>query len=321
MKRRWIAVAVALVVGVIAMAGCGRDSGKSTPMTPEDALRAKADKLLRKKRLRKYQEAIRAMYLPAIGMTAERATSSLDVGASKVGGDPDVPVGFEWPKNGEREIDFLLQIDLSTCKDFEAGALLPSEGTLAFFYDVEDQPWGMDPTDKNRFACRYFPPGEGMQRRERSDEIEPLDEYTIHVMPMISLPHVTSTAFDELAERFDWSESQIERYDDVVLDVLLDHPARHSLLGYPYPEQNADMELEVQLAFHGIEPFDIQEGDEMKRANKLAEDADDWILLLELGTIDDRMMWGDVGSLYWWIRKQDLAERRFKNVWVILQCG
>jgi uncharacterized protein YwqG len=32
------------------------------------------------------------------------------------------------------------------------------------------------------------------------------------------------------------------------------------------------------------------------------------------------MMWGDAGRLYFWIRKQDLAEQSFDAVWAILQC-
>lgn len=33
------------------------------------------------------------------------------------------------------------------------------------------------------------------------------------------------------------------------------------------------------------------------------------------------MMWGDVGRLYYWIRREDLAQRRFDKVWLVLQCG
>jgi len=33
------------------------------------------------------------------------------------------------------------------------------------------------------------------------------------------------------------------------------------------------------------------------------------------------MMWGDMGMLYFWIRAEDLAARRFERVWMILQCS
>lgn len=32
------------------------------------------------------------------------------------------------------------------------------------------------------------------------------------------------------------------------------------------------------------------------------------------------LSWRDAGRLYWWIRRQDLAARRFDRVWVGLQC-
>jgi uncharacterized protein YwqG len=32
------------------------------------------------------------------------------------------------------------------------------------------------------------------------------------------------------------------------------------------------------------------------------------------------MMWGDGGRLYFWIPRESLAQRRFEDVWMILQC-
>jgi len=31
-------------------------------------------------------------------------------------------------------------------------------------------------------------------------------------------------------------------------------------------------------------------------------------------------MWGDVGSIYFWIKQQDLAARKFDDVWLVFQC-
>jgi hypothetical protein len=48
---------------------------------------------------------------------------------------------------------------------------------------------------------------------------------------------------------------------------------------------------------------------------------DEWVLLLHLDTDDaTEMMWGDAGTLYFWIHQDDLAARRFDKVWMILQC-
>ena len=43
-----------------------------------------------------------------------------------------------------------------------------------------------------------------------------------------------------------------------------------------------------------------------------------------MGTVesgDYELMFGDCGYIYFWIRKEDLAARRFDKCWLILQCG
>jgi uncharacterized protein YwqG len=80
------------------------------------------------------------------------------------------------------------------------------------------------------------------------------------------------------------------------------------------------MELECQLVTNGLytgNPSGYQD----PRRKTLEAGAIDWTLLLQIDS-DDRvgMMWGDVGMLYFWIRRQDLASRKFDKVWTILQC-
>ena len=47
-------------------------------------------------------------------------------------------------------------------------------------------------------------------------------------------------------------------------------------------------------------------------------------MLLQLSTLEKEeweLMWGDCGMLYFYIRRQDLAQKRFENAWFSLQCG
>ena len=69
------------------------------------------------------------------------------IGESKVGGQPDLPEGFEWPKSEYANLDFLLKIDLATVAPLDPLRELPSSGLLSFFYDLHEQPWGFDPTE------------------------------------------------------------------------------------------------------------------------------------------------------------------------------
>jgi len=81
------------------------------------------------------------------------------------------------------------------------------------------------------------------------------------------------------------------------------------------------MQLEAQLVSNGLYCGDAS-GYNNPRAKALAAGATDWVLLLQLDSDDAaKIMWGDAGMLYFWIRRDDLAARRFDRTWFTLQCG
>jgi hypothetical protein len=107
----------------------------------------------------------------------------------------------------------------------------------------------------------------------------------------------------------------------------------HRLLGYPDLVQNP-MELECELESHGVphlaaypesvsDPRADVTPEQAARAAALRPGARDWCLLLQVDSLPDdhAMMWGDVGRIYYWIRRQDLARCDFTNVWFVLQCS
>ena len=95
----------------------------------------------------------------------------------------------------------------------------------------------------------------------------------------------------------------------------------HQLGGYANPQQSAEMYNECQLVSNGLYCGDAS-GYNDSRAIELLKNADEWTLLLQIDSDDDTgMMWGDVGMLYFWIKKEDVKSCNFKNTWMILQCG
>ncbi|HUT87622.1 MAG TPA: YwqG family protein [Candidatus Heimdallarchaeota archaeon] len=90
--------------------------------------------------------------------------------------------------------------------------------------------------------------------------------------------------------------------------------------GHPDPIQG-DMQLDCQLTSHGLYTGDATGYEDPRRA-ELEKGATDWQLLLQIDSDEDNagMMWGDMGRLYFWIRKDDLKKRAFENVWMVLQC-
>jgi len=68
-------------------------------------------------------------------------------------------------------------------------------------------------------------------------------------------------------------------------------------------------------------PDEIQGDVQIECAQVAGGDPEDWRLLLQVNSVEDAgMMWGDAGMLYFMIRADDLAARRFDRVWLTLQC-
>ncbi|WP_309714583.1 DUF1963 domain-containing protein [Armatimonas sp.] len=84
---------------------------------------------------------------------------SLQVGASKRGGTPDLPTGFVWPERDGQQCGFLCQINLAEVLPYDTGKLLPEAGLLSFFLR-EDFIGGEVDSD----PVFYFPPEVPLER-------------------------------------------------------------------------------------------------------------------------------------------------------------
>lgn len=81
------------------------------------------------------------------------------------------------------------------------------------------------------------------------------------------------------------------------------------------------MELEAQLVTNGIYCGD-EAGYKDPRVPSLEPGVKDWRLLFQFDTDDDLgVMWGDCGTVYFWVREDDARAGSFANVWLILQCS
>ena len=99
---------------------------------------------------------------------------------------------------------------------------------------------------------------------------------------------------------------------------------RTKLLGYPDVIQNP-MQEQCEAVKRGYRVGSSEDysmiSEDVKASIKESED--EWILLFQMGTIEDdnfELMFGDCGHIYFWIRKSDLLEKNFSNIWLILQC-
>jgi uncharacterized protein YwqG len=237
------------------------------------------------------------------------------LGASRIGGTPDLPTGTEWPVSNEgKPLAFIAQLDLAAIKPYDTSGLLPAAGYLYFFYDADQQIWGFDPADKGNFkVCWFdvtstklvstpFPTGLDAHARYTPASLS----YSIHT----SVPSLREHGFNFL------NEQDAEVYWDLVQDAGY----INKILGYA-DSIYGSMELECQLVTNGLYcGNDTGYKDPARVA--LEAGVRDWKLLLQVDSNEELtgMMWGDSGRLYFWIREQDLKERNFEGCWCVLQC-
>lgn len=257
--------------------------------------------------------------VPALHLVAATDES----GFSKIGGLPNLPEDIAWPSWKESSLAFLCQIAMAELPADAPVRLILGEGCLYFFYDQEQSSWGFDPEDAGSWRVIHskLPPSPDVRAapEDLGDDCLYAEKW-LRFQPIASLPD---------GERL---EPHLTAADDAAMERMLDDldeqkhalyggEPHHQIGGYPDVVQNDGMELECQLASHGLFCGDSS-GYEDPRAADLEAGAADWGLLLQLDTDDDTgMMWGDCGMLYFWIREADLAAGDLDKCWMILQCS
>ncbi len=242
--------------------------------------------------------------------------STLPVGASKIGGVPDLPATTMWPEWNGIPQSFIAQIRFDDVHAFDTQNLLPSDGMLWFFYDAKQETYGENPSDSGGwriFYAEHIPP---LQRipapatlpstsRFGACSLTYSVEITLDQQPQLDIPH------------FDWTEEEQQKYEQLLASFPIEEarttPPHHRLLGYPDTIQD-DMRVQCELVSQGVTNMDDP------RAAALEKSANEWQLLLQIDT-DERigMRWASSGMLYVWIKRDDLRSHAFEHTWLILQ--
>jgi len=264
--------------------------------------------------------------VPAIKVITEQSDAvRTQLGASKMGTNPDLPKSINWPTwtvpddhysfagqfpitTGKRLLDCIAQINLNEINHFAGAEVLPSSGFLYFFYDMDALPGGFDPKERDSFRVIYYngPTADLSLNFEKSAGTYPLAPCKVTYEQI----WLTSMQLEFENEDKEAYITFLENYSP---------SGQHQLLGRPYVIQNP-MELECQLVSNGVY-CGGPEGYVKENVDKWGAGVDDWRLLFQVDSDENmNVVWGDVGIVYFWIRKQDLANKNFENIWTIMQC-
>ena len=246
------------------------------------------------------------------------------INKSKIGGKPYLPKNFIWPYYQELPLSFLAQINLEEVSSLDKDKLLPSKGMLYFFYELETEEWGYHPESKGCAKVFYFEDTSNFELIDFPKDMEDyykIPEFKVTFKSNISLPSYENFYLllkeDDAFKKYDISFNDfIPLYDE----IFIPDNNYTKLLGYPEVIQNP-MEEECEAVTRGfdmggVESYPKQYQKEIRSASK------DWILLFQMDTVetsDYELMFGDSGHIYFWIKKEDLKNKNFDNVWLILQ--
>ena len=273
-----------------------------------------------------------------IRLNYSKSDMSLDMTASKIGGKPAVPADFDWPtytgaicgdpddEKKTRPLSFLAQINLKDISGMDMDHLLPQEGMLSFFYDLETMTWGFDPEDKGSARVFFFSNETELQVAEIPESLD--EEYVIPELAVDFESHVSLPGYGDNDEMLGLSRDEDLDWDDFTECREKaggdDNEDITKLFGFPNVIQNP-MEEECEACSRGLRQGNQEDYQAITEAIKadIAAKAGDWMLLFQMSTVETdgfELMFGDCGSIYFWIRKQDLEKRRFEKAWLILQC-
>ena len=238
---------------------------------------------------------------------------------TKIGGQPLAGKNFEWPKWKNQSMAFIMQIKLSEIAVLSQIKLFPQKGFLYVFYDKEQSIWGFDPNDKGSWKIIFEPEHDDLMTIPYPKDLE--DNYRYNEKKLEAKLIKTYPSWeDKQVDALNLTDELLDWYVNFSVSVYGKEPG-HQIAGIAAAVQSPDMDLECQLVTNGLYCGDGS-GYEDPRREELEKNKSDWTILLQIDSDDDAgIMWGDMGKLYFWIKKSDLEKSMFQNVWMILQCG
>jgi uncharacterized protein YwqG len=88
-------------------------------------------------------------------LSTAKGEHAVPLGASKLGGLPDLPQDISWPTWKDVPLAFIAQINLAEVHALDTTSLLPAFGLLSFFYDADHVPVGYDPAWREGWRVLY----------------------------------------------------------------------------------------------------------------------------------------------------------------------
>lgn len=274
--------------------------------------------------------------------------AQIPVGASKLGGLPDLPADVAWPQCQDLSwgegwwtkeqiqggpLFFLLQLNMADVAHLDSEHALPDTGMLYFFAALWKDGFPNDGVEPDSWKVIYYDGERNLLRRTPAPPVS--DEMDIDTpLPLGEQIKPCTLVFEEcyvLPRNALYSMGVTAEENDTVGPMLFDltigdeKESSHLLLGNAQEVQNA-MQGQCETFHLDNEPT-WEERQNMSSAElrqyyiRMEEQGErKWRLLLQVDTAPDiRLEWQEWGRGYFWIRSEDLAARNFDIVCLVMQ--
>lgn len=266
---------------------------KPTERAAPGSRSADADRILAK---------MKAMAAPTLLLTLAKEERF-----SKLGGDPELPNGAEWPLGPEGPLGFLLQVDLAAAKRAGGPEWLPSEGALYVFHDGR---YGMRDQVRTIFSTSPagppLAPPANLNRGWRYPERR--TDFSLHT---------SAPSLDWLGEdvrKIDVTDGELDELSDLPGLELGDGP-HHRIGGYPIEIQEEQLPVLAELEARGLKYLP---GTPVSA--EIEQAAEVWRMLVQIDSDSKlKMNWGDGGQFYVLIRELDAKAGDFSQIVTLSQ--
>ncbi|HEX8230680.1 MAG TPA: YwqG family protein [Chloroflexia bacterium] len=275
---------------------------------------------------------------------------SLPVGASKFGGQPDLPPEITWPLSatlvdvedipGEDDtpwtgipLAFLAQLNVPDVAEHDVEGALPSSGMLYFFLEVSDETnFGSYVEERDSWRVLYYdgdssvlvrtPYPIDLPEEGRFSACKVRFGHEITVPPFESFDYeklnlskgIVGTSLEPMqgVEQANADKSEENSYGAIVQRLYqLSGGDTPAHRLLGYPDQiQGDLQKEAEVDSKGLNWDEVSNSD---------VGVSQWRLLLQIDTDEEcGWCWGDAGRVYYLIQSDALRARDFSRVWTIV---
>jgi len=264
------------------------------------------------------KEKLINMIRPTVGIRT-KSSDDIDVkiGKSKIGGKPDLPKDFEWPKSDNKSMLFCAQYNLSELTKFDEENNLPKKGFFYVFLSL-DQDW-KEFNGVNQPYKLIFSENENIVRTEFPNDLEQNQTFKtaeIEYFQFYTIPDDENYKLFEFEKKYeDFYFYFYQPTDEYLIEELYeDSNKMHQILGY---DRSIQSSVVYEFASKELGLYLAESSEHKKRWNDILELSKTYELLLQLDCDDsntDLSKYGGSGTYYFGLSKTDLKKKNFDDI-------